>query len=83
MKLRSGCNNFDDQTRSGKFLSIDSEALIHAIETNPMSSTWRVSGVLGMLQFSIVRYLHDLDKISGGVEFSLKLQKYCKNFDSP
>ena len=39
-----GCKNLNSQVRSGKPKTIDSEVVLQAIEANPMSSSWRVSG---------------------------------------
>ena len=43
-KFRSGCKNLHNQARSGRPKTVDSEAVLQGIETNPASSTWRVSG---------------------------------------
>ena len=47
-KFCSGCKNLDDRERSGMTKSVDSEAVIQTIKTNPSSSTRRVSGELGI-----------------------------------
>ena len=39
---------------SSKPKTMDSLVVLKVIETNPVSSTWRVSGELGILQFSVV-----------------------------
>ena len=36
-----------------------------ATEANPVRSTWRVSGKLGILQSSMICYLHDLGNVTG------------------
>ena len=46
--------------RSGKYKTMDPDAVIQAIEVNLVSCTWRVSGKLGILQFNVVHHLHDL-----------------------
>ena len=54
----SVCMNLDDQARSAKPKTVDFEA----IETNLESSTWRVSGDLGISQSNVVGLLLDLNK---------------------
>ena len=65
---------------------MDSVAVIQDIETNLVSSPWRVSGELSIAQFSEVHRLHDLGKNIQScrtVSLCLALPKYCKTFDSP
>ena len=38
-KFRSGCKNFDDQARSGRPKRVDFEAMLPAIEANPVISS--------------------------------------------
>ena len=57
-----GCKNLNNQAKSGRPRSMDSETMLQAIETNLASSTWRVSGELSISQSSLVYYLHDLSK---------------------
>ena len=57
-----GCKNLDNQVRRVRSKTVDSEAVLPAIDSNSVSSTQRVSGKLGISQFSVVRHLHDLSK---------------------
>ena len=47
-KFRLGCKNLNDLARSGRSKCIDSKAVFQVIKTNPMNSTGRVSGELGI-----------------------------------
>ena len=38
-KFRLGCKNLNNQTRSGRSKTVDSEAVFQAIEANQVSST--------------------------------------------
>ena len=44
--------NLNNQTRSGRPKTLGSEAMLQTIEANPVSSTQRVSGELGISQSS-------------------------------
>ena len=55
-KFRSGCKNLDDQARSGRSKTVDSEAVLQTIEANPVSNTRRGSDELGILQHSGIRH---------------------------
>ena len=59
-KIRFGCKDIDDQAKSGKSKSTDSEAVLWDLEANPESSTRRVSGKLDISLSSVIRHLHDL-----------------------
>ena len=56
------CKDTDDQARSGRPKSVDSDAILKAVEANPVSVIWRVSGEISIVQFDVVRQLHDLGK---------------------
>ena len=57
-KFRSSCKNLDDQVRSSGLKTLDSEAVLEAIEANLISSIQRVtSNKLCILQFSVVCHL--------------------------
>ena len=58
----SVCKNLDDQARSGKHKTVNSEAVLQTIDANPARSNWRVSGELGLSQSNAVHHLYDLDK---------------------
>ena len=47
-KFCFGCKNLDDQARFGKPKTMDSEVVSQTTAANPVSSTWRVSGELGI-----------------------------------
>ena len=78
-KFHSGCKYLNDQKNSAWLKSVDSKATLQTIETNPINSTQRISGKLGISQCS----LHDFGKTSGATELCFMLPKYCRIFDSP
>ena len=51
-KFCSICKNLNNQASSGKPKAVDSKVECQVIEANLGSNTWRVSGELGILQFS-------------------------------
>ena len=57
-KFRSRCKNLDNQTGSGRPKTVDSEAVLRAIEANLVSSTRRVSGELD----SVIGYFYDFNR---------------------
>ena len=61
-KFCSDYKNLDNQARSSRFKSVDFEIVLLVIEPNPASSAQRVSGELGISQFSVVRHFDDLCK---------------------
>ena len=52
--------NLNNQAMLDGPKTMDSAAVIQAIETNPVNYTGRVSGELNISQFSVVHQLHDL-----------------------
>ena len=50
-KFCSRCKNLNDQARSGKPKTVNSETALQAIEANRVSSIWRVSGELAISQW--------------------------------
>ena len=54
--------NFAQVSKSGRPKTVDSDAVLQSIEANPMSSTGRVSGEIGISLSREVRHLHDLGK---------------------
>ena len=60
-KFCSSCKN-DDQEKAGRPKTIDSKAMLQAIEANLLSSTGRVSGKLSISQSSVVYHFHNLNK---------------------
>ena len=59
-KFPFGSKNLEDQTRSGRPKIVYLKAVLQAIDANPVSSTWRVSGELGILLSGVVCQFHDL-----------------------
>ena len=57
-KFYLGCKNLNDHIG----LKLDSEAVLQAIDTNPVSRTPRVSGELGISQSIMVSHFHELGK---------------------
>ena len=43
-KFCSDCKKLDNKARSDRPKTVDSEAVLQAIETNPVCNTWSVSG---------------------------------------
>ena len=61
-KFHLGCKNLDEQAKSGRPKTVDSEALLQVIEANPASYTQRVSGELSISQSTVVCCLHNFSK---------------------
>ena len=57
-KFHSCCKNLENQTRSSRPKTVDSEPVLQAIEANPASSIRRISSKLGISQSSMVCHLH-------------------------
>ena len=53
-----------DKSRSGRPMTVDSEAIRESIEANPSTSTRRLSAELDITQTSVVRHLHALGKVN-------------------
>ena len=60
---RQGYKNLDDQIKSIKPKTVDSEAVFQATETNQLSCNWGVS------LFSVGGRFHNLGKTSGAIKF--------------
>ena len=76
----------NNQARSGRPETRNSEAVFQAIESNLASNTRRVSGKLAISQSSVVHHLHDLNKIFQTWQISphaTKILQNFKTFDSP
>ena len=71
MKFYLSCKKLDGQARLGRHKTVYSKVMLQAIEANPASSTWRVSGELGILQSRVV---------SEPLKLYLMFPKYCKTF---
>ena len=76
---RWDCKNHDGLARSGRFKSLDFEAVLQAIEENPMSSTWRVSGELGI---SVIHQVFKFDKSICMFRIVSHVTKILQNFSS-
>ena len=71
----------NNQAKSGRPKTMNSEDILQAIEANPASST--PSGKLGISLSSVVSHFHDLGKKHWrSAELCLILPKHCKTFDS-
>ena len=72
--------NLNNQARSGRSKTLDSKAILQAIEANPMNSTQRVSGELSISQPSIVHHLYHLSKNICSCGIGLHVTKILQNF---
>lgn len=63
-KFKNGEVGLEDQPRSGRPNTVDTEALRNAVEANPSTSTRRLSDELDIPQTSVVRHLHALGKVN-------------------
>ena len=72
--------NLDDQARLGRLKTVHSKAVLQAIEVNLASSTWRVSGELGLSLSSVVCYLHNLSKSIQSCKIVPYVTKILENF---
>ena len=59
-KSHLGCKNLNDQAKSSRPKTMDSEAVSQVIHANQVSSSQRVLCKLSISQSSVVSYLHDL-----------------------
>ena len=59
---------------------MDSKAVLQAMEANPLSSIWRVSGELSLSQSSVVYHLHDLGKSIQSCQIVPHVTKILQNF---
>ena len=73
----SGCKKLNDQAREG---TVDSEAMLQAIDTNLIGSTQRVSGELNGLQSSVVYHLHNLSKSIQSYRIVSQVTKILQKF---
>ena len=60
--LKRVCKNFDNQPRSGRSKTVDSEAVLRAMEANLASCNRIVSGELVISQFMVICHLLDVGK---------------------
>ena len=70
------------QARSQRFKTVDSEAMLPAIEANLASSTQRESNKLSILQSSVNHHLHDLCKSIKNCWTVLQVIKILQTFHS-
>ena len=80
-KFCLGCKNLDNKATEMPY-TMDSKAILQAIEANPVSSTQRVSGKLRISQSSVVHHLHDLSKSIWSCWIMLHISKILQTFDS-
>ena len=74
------CKNLDDQTSPGRPKNVDPEVVLQAIEVNPVSSSWRVSGKLGISQSSMIHHFHNLGKSIWNCRIVPHIIKILQNF---
>ena len=79
-KFLHGYKYFDDQIRSGRPKTVDSDAVLQAIKVNPRSSPGRVSSELSISQFSVVHHLFDLSKSIRSYWILPHVTKISQNF---
>ena len=78
-KFYSACKNHIDQTRSRKLKTVNFEAVLEAIEPYPVCSTRRVSGELGIIQFSVVCDIYDRSKTIRRSQIVFHMTKILQN----
>ena len=61
-KFHSSCKNVHDQGRLGRSKTVDSKVVFQNIETNPVSTTQRVSSKFSIPHSSGVHHFLDLGK---------------------
>ena len=74
-KFCLSCWNLDDLAWLDRLKITDSEAVLSIRETDPMSSTWRVSGDLCISHSTMVYHFDDLDKSIWSCQTVLHLAK--------
>ena len=79
-KFCSVGKNLDNQTKSGWFKIVDSEAVLEAIKENLVSSTLRVSGEFGISQSSVVCNHLDLSKSMWSCQIKPHVTKILQKF---
>ena len=72
--------NLNDQARSGKPKTVDSEALLQTMEANPVGNTRRVSGEFSISLSSVVHHLHNLSKSISSSRIVFHFRKILQNF---
>ena len=80
-KCCSGCKNLNKQASSGKPKTMNSEAILQAIEASLVGSTYRVSGKFIIVQSNVICHLHNLSTRSCRIVSHVP-SKYNKIFDS-
>ena len=83
-KMQSGSKNLDNQARSGRPKTVNSEAVLQTIEANPVCLTLRESGELYISQYRVVGHFYYLSaKSIRSCRIMPYVQpKYCKTFYS-
>ena len=82
-KFFSRCKNLDNQSKSVRPKTVDSETVGQIIEAFEVSYTERISGKHGITHSGVVCRLYDHEKASGTSEWYLPLRKCCKTFNLP
>ena len=82
LKIPSACKNLDDQVRFGRPKTINSEAVLQAIEANQSSSTQEYQASLASHKPVWFAILVTSAKVSRASKLCLILPKYCKTFGS-
>ena len=72
--------NLDDQARSGRRKTVDTETVLQAIEANPASNPPRVSGNHVISQSCVVGFFHDLSKRIWSCWILTHVTKILQNF---
>ena len=75
-KIPPSYEGFDDQAKSGRPETVDSES----IEANPASFPRKVSGELDILQSSVDHHLHDYGKHNKNYPLVPHVTKILQNF---
>ena len=81
-KFCLACKHLDNQVSSGRPKTMDSLAMLYAIETNLASGTWRVSGEFHISQSSIVYHLCNLSSSIWRCQIMIHVIKILQNFYS-
>ena len=81
-KFCSGWKNVDNQARLSRAKTVDSEAVLKAIEADPGISTRGISGKLSISQSIVVHHLSDISKSIQSYWIVPHVTKILQKFDS-
>ena len=79
-KFHSGCKNLNNQAMSGRYKIMESKTVLQALEANPVSSIWRISGEFGISQSSVVHKILNLGKSILSFQIEHHIAKISQNF---